>query len=250
MQLSRPLRPDQRTVFVELLIAKLNGRREIGDGTLYQLCRELQRQLFSPPLDGRAGERHGVREVAMRRIVTPPALAVAALVSAHVLAGAEPVPALRLLPIQVQKEIEETRANCRELGVRADAIYDDAGVTRFTLPGGTDAVLVNDGEVCGGERIKGANCATGGCAVTVYARVRGAWRKVVAGRNDPFVSADWTRDPPALRILVVSLFGDAPECPVREANLRAHGSTAWKFGQCDVVARWDGTRFVYRMLVP
>ena len=72
-------------------------------------------------------------------------------------AGAEPVPALRLLPNQVQKEIEETRASCREQGVRADAIYDDAGVTRFTLPGGTDAVMVNDGEVCGGERIKGAN---------------------------------------------------------------------------------------------
>jgi hypothetical protein len=128
-------------------------------------------------------------------------------------AGAEPVPALRLLPNQVQKEIEETRASCRELGVRADAIYDDAGVTRFTLPGGTDAVMVNDGEVCGGERIKGANCATGGCAVVVYARVRGAWRKVLAGRNDPFVSADWTRDPSALRLLVVSLYGDAPECP-------------------------------------
>jgi hypothetical protein len=32
---------------------------------------------------------------------------------------------------------------------------------------------------------------------------------VLAGRNDPFVSADWTRDPPALRILVVSLYGDA-----------------------------------------
>jgi hypothetical protein len=107
-----------------------------------------------------------------------------------------------------------------------------------------------DGEVCGGERIKGANCSTGGCAVAVYARVRGAWRKVHAGRNDPFVSADWTRDPPALRILVVSLYGDAPECPVREANLRAHGSTAWKHGQCDVVSRWGGTRFVYRMLVP
>jgi hypothetical protein len=176
----------------------------------------------------------------MRRIVTPLALAVAALVGAHALAGAEPVSALRLLPIQVQKEIEEARASCRELGVRADAIYDDAGVTRFTLHGGTDAVMVNDGEVCGGERIKGANCSTGGCAVAVYARVRGAWRNVLAGRNDPFVSADWTRDPPALRILVVSLYGDAPECPVREANLRAHGSTAWKHGQCDVVARWDG----------
>ena len=72
----------------------------------------------------------------MRRIVTPLALAVAALVGAHALAGAEPVSAIRLLPIQVQKEIEEARASCRELGVRADAIYDDAGVTRFTLHGG------------------------------------------------------------------------------------------------------------------
>ena len=53
--------------------------------------------------------------------------------SAHALAGAEPVSALRLLPIQVQKEIEGARASCRELGVRADAIYDDAGVTRFTI---------------------------------------------------------------------------------------------------------------------
>ena len=73
-------------------------------------------------------------------------------------------------------------------------------MTRFTLPGGTDAVMVNDGEVCGGERIKGANCSTGGCAVAGYARVRGAWRNVLAGRNDPFVSADWTREPPALRM--------------------------------------------------
>jgi hypothetical protein len=74
----------------------------------------------------------------------------------------------------------------------------------------------------------------------VEERARGAQR--------PF--RHWTRDPPALRILVVSLYGDAPQCPVREANLRAHGSTTWKHGQCDVVARWDGTRFVYRMLVP
>jgi hypothetical protein len=29
--------------FVELLVARLNGHREIGDGALYRLCRELQR---------------------------------------------------------------------------------------------------------------------------------------------------------------------------------------------------------------
>jgi hypothetical protein len=58
MALSRPLSPDQRTAFVELLAAKLNGHREIGDGMLYQLCRDLQRELFSPPLE--ADERHRV----------------------------------------------------------------------------------------------------------------------------------------------------------------------------------------------
>jgi hypothetical protein len=51
MQLARPLLPDQRTAFLELLITKLNGRCEIGDGTLYQVCRDLQRELFSPPLE-------------------------------------------------------------------------------------------------------------------------------------------------------------------------------------------------------
>jgi hypothetical protein len=51
MQLARPLSPDQRTAFVELLVAKLNGHREIGDGALYQVCRDLQRELFSPPLE-------------------------------------------------------------------------------------------------------------------------------------------------------------------------------------------------------
>jgi hypothetical protein len=57
MALARPLSPDQRTAFVELLAAKLNGHREIGDGTLYQLCRDLQRELFSPPLETKPGHR-------------------------------------------------------------------------------------------------------------------------------------------------------------------------------------------------
>jgi hypothetical protein len=45
MGLARPLLPAQRTAFLEMLAAKLNGRREIGDGMLYQLCRELQRPI-------------------------------------------------------------------------------------------------------------------------------------------------------------------------------------------------------------
>jgi hypothetical protein len=49
MALAHPLSPDQRSRFLEMLATRLNGRGEIGDGTLYQLCRELQRQHFSPP---------------------------------------------------------------------------------------------------------------------------------------------------------------------------------------------------------
>jgi hypothetical protein len=184
----------------------------------------------------------------MKRIPIVASVLLAALTASIGIAYAEPTSVLRLLPKDVQNQIEETRASCREQGVRDASIYDDAGVMRFTLTGGTDAVLVYDGELCGGERIKGANCHTGGCDVTVYARVRGAWRKVLEGRNEVFVSADWSRDPPALRLLVVSLYGDAPGCPVREANLHTYNGSAWKHGQCDVVARWDGTRFVYKML--
>jgi hypothetical protein len=59
MQLSRPLLPDQRIAFVELLTAKLNGRGEIGDGALYQICRELQRELLIPPLETHHGRALG-----------------------------------------------------------------------------------------------------------------------------------------------------------------------------------------------
>jgi hypothetical protein len=59
--------PDQRTAFVELLAAKLNGRHEIGDGQLHRLCAELQRKLFDPPDLGsmRAVPRHEPRAYAI-----------------------------------------------------------------------------------------------------------------------------------------------------------------------------------------
>jgi len=46
MALARPLLPSQRTAFLELLAAKLDGQREPGDGALYRICRELQRQVL------------------------------------------------------------------------------------------------------------------------------------------------------------------------------------------------------------
>jgi hypothetical protein len=166
---------------------------------------------------------------------------------AAVLATAANAEMLQTLPKQVQKEINETRAACRDMGMRDDAIYDDVGLTSFILLGGINAVIVDNGEICGGERMKGANCATGGCVVMVYVRARGSWKKVLTARNH-FISADWTKEQTELRLMVVSLYGDAPECPVRAANLRAYGPTAWKHGMCDVVARWDGNKFVYTML--
>jgi hypothetical protein len=39
MGLVRPLQPRQRTAFLEMLAVKLDGRRELGDGQLYRLCR-------------------------------------------------------------------------------------------------------------------------------------------------------------------------------------------------------------------
>jgi hypothetical protein len=57
MQLSRPLLPAQRVAFLEMVAAKLNGQRELGDGTLYQICRELQKQLLSAPVELRGRPR-------------------------------------------------------------------------------------------------------------------------------------------------------------------------------------------------
>ena len=49
MRMARPLQPDDRVRFVELVAAKLRGRRELGEGTVWRTCVEIQRQLFRPP---------------------------------------------------------------------------------------------------------------------------------------------------------------------------------------------------------
>ena len=48
MQLARALLPDQRARFLEMVAAKLARRSgDVGDGVIYRLCRELQRELLS-----------------------------------------------------------------------------------------------------------------------------------------------------------------------------------------------------------
>lgn len=72
MQLSRPLTPDQRVAFLEMIAAKLNGHNEIGDGQLYQLCRELQAALFDPPTVERASWDISQRDHATKLTKAPP----------------------------------------------------------------------------------------------------------------------------------------------------------------------------------
>jgi hypothetical protein len=62
MALARPLAPSQRTAFLEMIAVKLRGHGELGDGQLYQLCRQLQRELFSPPLATDHGEPGHARQ--------------------------------------------------------------------------------------------------------------------------------------------------------------------------------------------
>jgi hypothetical protein len=49
MQLTRPLQPDQRVAFFEMLATALRGQTELGDGWLFRTCRDLQRELLDFP---------------------------------------------------------------------------------------------------------------------------------------------------------------------------------------------------------
>jgi hypothetical protein len=60
MQLARPLAPNQRAAFLEMLAARLNGRRrDVGDGELHRMVRTIIRDhhLFDAPLETEKGER-------------------------------------------------------------------------------------------------------------------------------------------------------------------------------------------------
>jgi hypothetical protein len=46
MAACRPLSPIDRARFLQLLAERLNGKREVGDGEVYRLVRELQRELL------------------------------------------------------------------------------------------------------------------------------------------------------------------------------------------------------------
>ena len=49
MSACRPLSTIDRTRFLEPLAERPNGRREVGDGEVYRIVRELQRELYDYP---------------------------------------------------------------------------------------------------------------------------------------------------------------------------------------------------------
>jgi hypothetical protein len=49
MAASRPLSPPDRVAFLEMIAQELAGHRDLGDGSVYRVVRDLQRKFFSPP---------------------------------------------------------------------------------------------------------------------------------------------------------------------------------------------------------
>ena len=58
---------------------------------------------------------------------------------------------------------------------------------------------------------------------------------------------DLNRNPPAFRAMVLGIPGDSKDCPKRRMFIRTYGPTAWK-RPCDVVVRWNGSKFTYEAL--
>jgi hypothetical protein len=134
---------------------------------------------------------------------------------------------LQSLPAEVQKEIEDVRAACREiqpstLPGASEVTSGDSGLIQFLL-GGRKAVLVDDIVLCG-DCYKGTNCSNRGTRhVRVCALFGNAWRKVpfledAAITGDIFVSyvpGKYRPEGQKLNALVVDLFRQqgVPDAP-------------------------------------
>jgi len=174
-----------------------------------------------------------------------------------------PSPVLQSLPAEAQKDIEQVRNACREYftGIGIDPNQSggyveprvssgDGGLMLFTVSG-SQAVIVSDLHLCGDQCIKGATCSTaGGSGFNIYLRTGNAWKNVLstAAYGPQFLSLDWNKDPPVFKVMVVAISGDSKECPRRSMFIRTYGPTAWK-QPCDVIVRWNRTKFTYEPLV-
>jgi hypothetical protein len=172
--------------------------------------------------------------------------AAVALAALMIAARGESSAVLRSLPTDVQKNIEDVRAACREIGADTSVTSGDEGLTTFTVSG-AQAVLIDELNLCAnGQCIHGVNCATGfSHSVAIYVRYGNVWRRSfsVDATEPIFLSIEPYAD--KFRGLVLSVHGGGDlGCPVRNKN----DPTAWKHEKCDFVVKWDGTRFTYRPL--
>jgi len=164
----------------------------------------------------------------------------------------QPVPnlpsLLRSLPSDVQKEIEGIRQSCRELGPATSdytpprVTEGDEGLITFTVSG-AQAVLIDELNFCGGggECIHGVNCATGFTHnVAIYIRTGKSWKKSLSIFASEPVFLDVERGTGKFEVLVLNVFAGDWGCPVR-TNAPPHDS-------CAAVVKWDGTRFVHKLL--
>jgi hypothetical protein len=188
----------------------------------------------------------------MTRTVTIIAsLAALAISVAH---AETPSPLLQTLPAEVQKNIEEVRAACRQawidhgadpsetispLGPRSVSSGDE-GLIQFTVSG-AEAVLVSNHELCSRQCIKGASCSTvGSYDVNIYVRSGHAWSNALSTRatGDVFLSTGWVKENIfEFNALVLRVSGVDKNCRVKD----------WK-QFCDMVVKWDGKKFVYKPL--
>jgi hypothetical protein len=174
---------------------------------------------------------------------------------------------LRSLPADVQKDIEKTRAACREYfdeqGIDASQTWfsdtaaevhrvssGNEGLGVFTVSG-AQAVMVNNLELCGGQCLRSVNCSNrGSYGVAIYIRSGKGWRKALSTEavGSVFVSTD---DDEKFRALILSVFGGNKDCPTHDIPLRRDGKTyvypAWKQA-CDAVVKWNGRKFTYKPL--
>jgi hypothetical protein len=199
-------------------------------------------------------------------------IATALMIGAFSSAAAQPSPSvLQSLPAEVQKQIEDVRAACREYLVAQDkdpnqswmsstannnkvhsVSSGDDGLTRFTVSG-AQAVMVSDLELCGGQCLRGANSSNRGTySVTIYIRSKNAWRKALSTDvvGSVFLSTDWLNNN-KFTAMVLSVPAGNKDCPTRDLLVRegrdSYVLPAWK-QSCDAVVKWNGTKFIYRRL--
>ena len=156
---------------------------------------------------------------------------------------------LRSLPSAVQKDIEETRANCQQASDNVP--QDDGGLVTFTVSG-KQAVLVDSKLLCGGC-YHGFNCTNRDTRdVRVYVLIADAWRKVpfletASITGDIFVSfvpGKFRPEGQELNAMVVDLYEGNKECPTRNAS----SASAQSYEARSCVVRWNGRRSTYKPL--